>query len=102
MRTALKRKSVVADGAGMVDVRSMAADGGVCIPVGVMPPDARPLRRVQGTASASLDNVTQPRKLSAADLKTMFAPAVQLTHKRTCSRGVRVRYERFPAEIVPF
>ena len=35
---------MVADGAGMVDVRSMAIDGGVCIPVGVMPPDARPLR----------------------------------------------------------
>ena len=43
VRTALIRKSVVAEGAGIVDVRSIAEDGGVCIPVGVMPPDARPL-----------------------------------------------------------
>lgn len=43
-RTALKRKSVVADGAGMVDVRSMDIEGGVCVPVGVMPPEPRPLR----------------------------------------------------------
>jgi hypothetical protein len=43
-RTALSRKSVVADGAGMVAVRSIAMDGGVCIPVGVVPPVARPLQ----------------------------------------------------------
>ena len=35
---------MVADGAGIVEVRSIAMDGGVCMPVGVVPPVTRPLQ----------------------------------------------------------
>ena len=42
---------MVADGAGMVEVRSMASDGGVCIPVGVVPPVTRPLHDVTANVS---------------------------------------------------
>ena len=43
---------MVADGAGMVDVRSMDIEGGVCVPVGVMPPEPRPLQGLSSSTSA--------------------------------------------------